>query len=57
MLNMLTDNTRIINIDGSWLAETEYSRRMWCPSKAPATVADKGISPRLALITALDSEG
>lgn len=30
---------------------------MWCPTKAPATVTDKGITPRLALIAALDTEG
>jgi len=39
------------------LAETEYSRRMWVPTKVPATVTDKGIAPRLALIAALDSDG
>ena len=30
---------------------------MWCPAKAPATITDKTINPRLALIAALDSDG
>ena len=30
---------------------------MWCPAKAPATISDKSINPRLALIAALDSDG
>ena len=30
---------------------------MWCPPKAPATITDKSINPRLALIAALDSDG
>ena len=30
---------------------------MWCPTKAPCTVTDRTISPRLALIAALDSDG
>ena len=47
----------MINIDESWIAETEYSRRIWCPAKAPATITDKSINPRLALIAALDSDG
>ena len=47
----------MINIDESWISETEYSRRMWCPAKSPATITDKSINPRLALIAALDSDG
>ena len=57
MLKLIEKNTRIINVDESWLSETEYSRRMWCQAKAPATVTDRGITPRLALIAALDSDG
>ena len=30
---------------------------MWRPTKRPATIPDKGISTRLALIAALDSDG
>ena len=30
---------------------------MWCQAKAPATITDKSINPRLALIAALDSDG
>ena len=57
MINLLDKNKRIINIDESWISETEYSRRMWCPDKAPCTVTEKSVGTRLALITALDTEG
>ena len=56
MFQLLEKGTRVINIDESWISETEYSRRMWCPAKAPATITDKSINPRLALIAALDSD-
>ena len=57
MLELYAQGKRIINIDESWIAEREYGRRMWCPSRAPATITDRSITPRLALIAALDTEG
>ena len=30
---------------------------MWCPKNAPCTITDKFMSPRLALIAALDTDG
>ena len=57
MIDLLASNKRIINIDESWVSETEYSRRMWCPNKVPCTVTEQSIGTRLALITALDTEG
>ena len=57
MLPLLRDGTRILNIDESWLNETNFTRQMWCPSKAPATITQKAISHRLSLIAALDTEG
>ena len=57
MIHLLDNNKRIINIDESWVSETEYSRRMWCPNKVPCTVTEQSVGTRLALITALDTEG
>ena len=57
MIGLLETNKRIINIDESWISETEYSRRMWCPNKAPCTVTERSVGTRLALIAALDTEG
>ena len=48
---------RIINVDESWISDCEYSRRMWCPTDAPCTVTDRVVNPRLALLTALDTDG
>ena len=57
MLPLLERGTRILNCDESWLNETSYSRKIWCPPQSPATVQSKPISYRIALIAALDTEG
>ena len=57
MIKLLATNKRIINIDESWISETEYSRRMWCPNKVPCTSTEQTIGTRLALIAALDTDG
>ena len=44
-------------MDESWISETDYNRQMWCSSNVPCTVTERGITPRLALITALDTDG
>ena len=57
MLPLLEKGTRILNIDESWLNDTNFTRKMWCPPQSPATVQTKPISYRIALIAALDTEG
>jgi len=57
MLPLLEKGTRILNIDESWLNETNFTRKMWCPPQSPATVQTRPISYRIALIAALDTEG
>ncbi|MEC8877566.1 MAG: hypothetical protein VX554_00120, partial [Candidatus Thermoplasmatota archaeon] len=57
MLKLLAGKKRVLNVDESLISETEYGRRMWCPSTAPATVTERAVSTRLALIAALDTDG
>ena len=56
-MEFLTQGKRIINVDESWIAETQYNRRMWCPVNAPCTITEHTVNPRLALIAALDTDG
>ena len=53
MLGLLSLKKRIINVDESWVPETNYNRSMWYPKYTPCTITDKFMSPRLALIAAL----
>ena len=57
MLEFLKSGRRIINVDETWLNETNFTRKMWCSTKAPASVSSKPVSPSLSMIAALDSEG
>ena len=57
MISLLREGTRILNIDESWINDMNFTRKMWCPGSTPATVTNKAVSHRLALIAALDSDG
>ena len=57
MIELLKEGTLIINVDESWIAETNFTRKLWVPANSPATVPLASVAPRLSLIVALDSEG
>ena len=57
MLEVLKEGTLIINIDESWISETNFVRKTWLPANATGTFPLTAVSHRLALIVALDSEG
>jgi hypothetical protein len=39
MIPLLQMGTRILNIDESWLNETNFTRLMWCPPSTPRTIS------------------
>ena len=57
MIKLLQSGKRVINVDESWVNQTQYHRRMWAPSDSPASATARLIAPRLSLIAALDSDG
>ncbi len=57
MLPLLVAGKRILNCDESWLNETSFLRKIWCPGYAAATTTLKTIIPRISLIAALDTDG
>ena len=57
MLEFLKSGHRVINVDETWLNETNFTRQLWCSAKAPASVSSRPISPSLSMIAALDSDG
>ena len=57
MCELLRANKRIINVDESWFNETNFIRKIWTKSDASATVTNKTVSPRVAMIAALDTDG
>ena len=57
MLDVLATGKRVLNVDESWLSDSEYSRRMWYPTSPEANFPDKPLSIRHSLVFALDTEG
>ena len=57
MLELLQKGTRVLNIDETWINDTNYTRMMWCPPRTPATMATRPTSYRISMIAALDTEG
>ena len=57
MFELLGDGKRLINVDESWINETNFTRKMWVPSNSTASMTSQIVAPRLALIAALDTEG
>ena len=57
MLALLGSGKRVINVDETWLAESNYIRKAWCRRGTPGTVATSAVQPRLSMVTALDTDG
>ena len=57
MLQLLKTGKRILNVDESWIAESNFTRMMWNTPSKPSSIESKPVTPRLALIAAVDSEG
>ena len=57
MIDLLKSGKRIINIDESWINQTQYNRRMWAAADAPASSAVRLVNPRLSFLAALDTDG
>ena len=57
LIDLLHDKWNIINVDESWLNETNFTRMIWSSPTGPATYTSKSVAPRLSLIAALDTEG
>jgi len=57
MLHLLEQRRRVINVDESWLNETTFQRKLWCPKAEAPSTARHAVAPRLSLIAALDTDG
>ena len=54
---MLDSGKRIIQVDETWLNETNFTRKTWSLGGTVSSVPIKAISPSLSMITALDTDG
>ena len=54
---LLTNKTRIVNIDETWFNETSFLRQCWVRRDGMSNATLHFVSPRLSMIAALDTEG
>jgi hypothetical protein len=57
MMALFKEKRRIINIDETWLSETNFSRRKWCLKGSSNKIYNSEIAHRIAMLTALDTNG
>ena len=57
MIELLQEKKRIINVDESWINESSFLRKMWCPGYSAATTTIRSVAPRVSLIASLDTDG
>jgi hypothetical protein len=57
MLKLLNSNKRVINVDETWLNETSHTRRTWAPKDGTGNMVLNPVTPRLAMIAAIDTDG
>ena len=50
-------NKVLLNIDETWLADTDFRRRKWCTKRKKCTLPRKALTPRISMFAAVDSDG
>ena len=56
-LDLIKNDKIILNIDETWIGETDYRRRKWRLAGAKNSVSTAYVSPRLSVILGLDTLG
>ena len=56
-MNLLGKGKRIINIDETWIGETNFMRRTWSQRDGQGNSTLNAVQPRVSMIAALDTEG
>ena len=57
MLKILSTDTRVINIDQTWINNAQFLRRRWRERGQVNTIPEKKITPRVAMMLAIGTGG
>jgi hypothetical protein len=57
MLDLLSSGTRILNIDESFIGQTNYTRQLWQKPFEKESMRMMPVAPRISMIVALDNFG
>jgi transposase len=56
-MELLNSNTRILNIDESWLNDTQFLTKKWQEHGTTNSVHGHQVNPRISMIAGIDTEG
>ena len=56
-MGLLSNGKRIINIDETWLNESNFARKTWGQRNGQGNTILNSISPRVSMIAAVDTDG
>lgn len=57
MLELLSKGHRVINIDETWLNQTDFRRMKWRVRNETNSMVDRTVSPRVSMLAAIDTSG
>ena len=57
MLDLLGDGKRILNIDETWIGQTNFARAAWRDRRGSSSRSLNPVQPRVTMIAALDNYG
>ena len=57
LLNAFKEGKRILNIDETWLNETDFRRCKWRRRGESNSLSSKSVSPRISMLAAVDNFG
>ena len=57
MIGLLEEGYRVLNIDETWIAESDFRRRKWQVKGTTNSAPEVYVQPRITLISAIDNHG
>ena len=57
MIDLLEQGYRILNIDETWLNDSNFVRKKWKVPGTTNSMEESVIAPRISVIGAIDTEG
>ena len=57
MLEIYSSNKHVVNIDESWIAESDYRRCRWATKGEDNSLAERAVGHRVNMIVAVSSQG